>query len=276
MIEPGIYVGTLRHRRFSPKRHDFTYPLFMPLLDIDKLDEQLAVSWMTGHNKPRWASFWDEDHFGDLSQSLRARLAADAKKHGHELPPGKIFLLTHLRYLGYNFNPVSFFYCYDEAGELRTIVAEVNNTFGETQNYWLPSTRDSRAHNFTFEKSFHVSPFIGMDCTYHWTFTDPGDSLIVQTANLENGATLFDATLKLERREWSAQEVRRTLLRFPMVTVKTIAAIHWHAILLWLKRVPVAHHPGAGRFTRVNKPHFGAAWSAGGNDVQQAKEAGAR
>ena len=276
MMESAIYTGTLRHRRFRPKRHDFTYSIFMVCLDIDRIPELMRISRFASYNRWNWASFYDADHFGDLKLSFRERLAHDAHEHGVELPEGKIFLLTHLRYLGYNFNPVSFFYCYDKEEQLKAILAEVNNTFAETHNYWL--THESRpdagcsaydndpknkSHRYHFEKRFHVSPFMKMGCEYQWTFTEPEDSLVIQTNSLQNGNPLFDATLKLERKQWSAQNLHRALLRHPWMTAKVIAGIHWQAIQLWKKRVPVAHHPGPGIFKPVNQKHLGAAWSAG-------------
>src|SRR5579872_4428328 len=138
-MESALYLGTLRHRRFRGKRHDFTYPIFMPFLDIDLLPELMRVSQFTSYNRWNWASYCERDHFGDPALTMRERLARDAAMHGVTLPEGKIFLLTHLRYLGYNFNPVSFFYCYDRQGALQAVLAEVNNTFAETHNYWLNS-----------------------------------------------------------------------------------------------------------------------------------------
>src|SRR5690349_4182353 len=170
-MESAIYTGTLRHRRFHPRRHDFTYSIFMVSLDIERIAELMAISPFTGYNRWNWASFYDVDHFGDLRRSLRERLARDAREHGTELPDGRIFLLTHLRYLGYNFNPVSFFYCYDKQEQLKAILAEVNNTFGETHNYWLDEKNGSNgqganAAHYRFRKEFHVSPFLEMDCEY--------------------------------------------------------------------------------------------------------------
>ena len=272
-MESAIYTGTLRHRRFEPKRHDFTYSIFMVSLDIDRIPELMSVSPFTGYNRWNWASFYDADHFGDLRHSLRERLARDAREHGSELPEGRIFLLTHLRYLGYNFNPVSFFYCHDRRGHLKTILAEVNNTFGETHNYWLDenSRSDERylssnnksgsASHYHFRKQFHVSPFLEMDSEYQWTFTKPANSLVVQTNTLRGGQPLFDATLKLEARDWSARNLHRVLLQHPWMTAKVIAGIHWQAIRLWAKRVPVVHHPGSDLFTPVNQRHVGASWS---------------
>jgi DUF1365 family protein len=145
VIEPAIYRGTLRHRRFTPVEHAFTYPLFMALLDIDRIREIMARSRCSSYNRWNWASFDERDHFGDPRRPLRERVEQDAAANGVDLPDGPIFLLTHLRYLGYVFNPLSFFYCYDAAGALRAVLAEVHNTYGGTQNYWLSeATVDSR------------------------------------------------------------------------------------------------------------------------------------
>ena len=117
-IQPAVYFGSLRHRRFFPVRHDFTYPIFMVSLDIDRIPEMMSISPFTGYNRRNLASFFDEDHFGNPRLSIRERLMHDARAHETELPRGKILLVTHLRYLGYTFNPVSFFYCYNSAGAL--------------------------------------------------------------------------------------------------------------------------------------------------------------
>jgi len=262
-LHPGIYVGTLRHRRFAPARHDFTYPIFMVSLDIDRIAEMMSVSPLTSLNRWNAASFHSEDHFGNPLLTLRERLAADAAARSLGLPPGKIFLLTHLRYFGYNFNPVSFFYCYGREGDLKTIVAEVNNTFGETHNYWLENDRAGEALHADFAKEFHVSPFLGMEQQYQWTFASNGDSLIVQTNSHEGAGHIFDATLKLEFREWNRRNLHSVLLLYPWMTLKVIAAIHWQAFRLWGKKVPVVHHPGAGKFAKSTVQHFGASWQPG-------------
>ena len=102
---------------------------------------------------------------------------------------------------------------------------------------------------------------MSMACSYHWTFTSPDASLTVQTNVAENNQSVFDGTLKLARRPWSAQWLRYALLNFPWVTAKTVAAIHWEAVRLWLKKVPVVHHPGRGHFTPANTRPVGASWS---------------
>jgi hypothetical protein len=262
-MESGIYTGSLRHCRFAPVRHEFTYPLFMVFLDIDQLPELMKISPLSGYNRRSWVSYQERDHFGDANLTLRERVLHDAKLRGVRVPKGKIFLLTHLRYLGYNFNPVSFFYCYDPHDTLQMVLAEVNNTFGETQNYWLTERVERPAganKKYRFPKTFHVSPFMALGQEYEWTFTPPGEMLITQSASYEDGRQIFDSTLKLERREWSRAELHRAVLRYPWMTATVIAAIHWQALRLLLRRVPIVSHPGEGRFERATAQHLGASW----------------
>ena len=245
-MQPAIYSGTLRHRRFEPARHDFTYPLFMVFLDVDHIPELMKVSPFTSYNRFNWASFHERDHFGDPSLPLRQRLEADAAKHGIRLPDGPIFLLTHLRYLGYNFNPISLYYCCNREGKLDAILAEVNSTFGETHNYWLSAANqvgrpDSRIYRCP--KAMHVSPFMPMQLDYRFVLPPPGERLIAHMNTLDGEHSSFDATLRLRREPWSGASLRRALVRFPWVTAKVVAAIHWEALRLYSKRVPVFTHP---------------------------------
>jgi DUF1365 family protein len=248
-MESGLYVGKLRHRRFFPKAHDFSYPVFMAFLDVDRLPELMRVSPLSGYNTWNWTSYCERDHFGSPEIALRERLRIDAERNGIELPDGSIFLLTHLRYLGYVFNPVSFYYCYDSAGNLKTMLAEVNNTFCETHNYWLDASnrRPSEvAHRFTTPKRMHVSPFMDMRMQYDWIFTAPGERLVAHMNTVADERPFFDATLQLERREWSRRELHRTLAGFPFMTMRVIGAIHWEALKLWAKGVPVFSHVAKG------------------------------
>lgn len=235
MIEEGLFVGTLRHRRLAPVPHAFTYGLFMALLDIDRLPEAMAVSPVTSYNRWNWASFHQHDHFGDPARPLRARLADDAALHGIVLPSGRIFLLTHLRYLGYCFNPVSFFYCFDESGHLQVILAEVRNTFGGSHNYWLRPDSASRTFRSSAAKAFFVSPFMPPDLGYTFAFTPPADRLVAHMRAIRGGEEIFDATLSLGRRPWTKTEIRRVLLRYPAMTARVMAGIHWQALKLWWK-----------------------------------------
>jgi DUF1365 family protein len=257
VIDSGLFVGTLRHRRFAPVSHAFTYPLFMALLDVDRVPELMRVSRVTSYNRWNWASFDDRDHFGDPTRSLRDRLAVDATRHGIDLPDGRIFLLTHLRYLGYGFNPVSFFYCFDAAERLQVVLAEVSNTFGGSHNYWLRPDPTSRMFRSAAAKSLYVSPFMPVDVDYAFTFTPPAGRLVAHMETARAGSVCFDATLSLERRPWSAREMRRALLRYPAMTANVVAGIHWQALRLWWKGVPLVR-----RVTRDGVEER-AAWDTG-------------
>jgi len=243
-MDPGLFVGTLRHRRFTPVAHAFTYPLFMALLDIDRVPELMQVSAVTSYNRWNWASLDDRDHLGDPGLPLRERLAADAAHHGIEVPSGPIFLLTHLRYLGYCFNPVSFFYCFDRAEQLRMVLAEVSNTSGGRHRYWLRPDPASRTFRASATKSLYVSPFMAADLEYGFAFTRPARRLVAHMETRRAGSVGFDATLSLERRPWNATEIRRVLLRYPAMTAQVMAGIHWEALKLWWKGVPVVPRGG--------------------------------
>ena len=245
----GLYIGTVRHRRFLPKAHAFTYPLFMALLDLDRLDELMAISPFLSRNRFNWASFDDRDHFGESSRPIRERFRESAEAQGFTFPDGQVFLLTHLRYWGYCFNPVCFLYAYDSEGKLALLGAEVMNTpWKERIVYWMdPASPKARAGegawSFDVAKAMHVSPFMPMDLRYRWAFTAPGEGLSVHMALSRGPDFLFDADLDLARREWNRASLHRTLLRYPWVTLKVISAIHWEALWLWIKRVPVHTHP---------------------------------
>ena len=244
-MESALYVGKLRHRRFSPREHSFEYPVFMSMLDVDAIPELMQRSPLASYGRWNVLSYFERDHFGDPTCTLRQRLLEDAQRNSVTIPNGKIFLLTHLRYFGYVFNPVSFFYFYDAEGKLRQMMAEVNNTFGESHNYWLTAENERAstvARRYTSEKCMHVSPFMDMNLDYDWIFTDPTDRLVAHMNTISGGKPFFDATLQLERRPWTRTELHRILAAYPFMTLRVIGAIHWQAFRLWVKQVPVFTH----------------------------------
>ena len=246
MLASSIYEGKLFHRRLTPVAHDFTYPIYLAYLDIDLLPQLFAKFRIASYNRFNWASFADRDHFGDQGLSIRKRLERDAETHGLKLPTGKIFLMTQLRYLGYVFNPISFFYCYNRDGKLEMILTEVNNTFGETHNYWLDEGRripTTGGFRYRTGKAFHVSPFLPMELGYEFNFTDPGDAATVHIGVSEGGQPKFDASMTLTRKEWNETNLLRNLIRFPLTTLMVVWRIHWQAAKLLWKRVPVFDHP---------------------------------
>lgn len=242
MIGPAIYTGTLRHRRFHPAPNAFSYSLFMTLLDVDRLEASMRVSAWTSFNRFNWTSYDDRDHLPAYQGSLRQRLEACARDSGRTLPDGRIFLLTHLRYLGYVFNPISIYYCYDREERLQLAMADVRNTYGGRTQYWL-DPEDGRHERFrsTVAKTLFVSPFMQGDMQYEFTLTPPSSRLVVHMNVDERGGgkrRCFDATLALTAQPWTSKAIRSALVRYPLMTAKVIGAIHWEAVRLRWKRFP--------------------------------------
>jgi DUF1365 family protein len=220
----------------------------MMYLDLEELPTLFKGRPLWSSDRPTLAWFRREDHFGDptvkMDEAVRGLVAERTGAH----PTGPIRLLTHLRYFGFCFNPVSFFYCFDPSdSHVETLVAEVNNTpWGERHCYVLPESMnlgDGRKKRYRFEKQFHVSPFMDMNMRYDWRFVEPDRELVVHMENHDGDTKHFDATLTLEREEISAGSLMKVLAIHPWMTGKVIAAIHWQAFRLWWKKAPFYVHP---------------------------------
>jgi DUF1365 family protein len=243
-----VYEGWVRHRRFAPHAHAFRYRMYMMYLDLSELDRVFEKRALWSVNRRNIAEFRRSDYLGDPSVPLDEAVRARIREERGGAPTGPIRLLAHVRTFGHCFNPVALYYCYAEDGEtLDCIVAEITNTpWKERHSYVLPvatSERHGRARRWDFGKQFHVSPFMPMRRDYAWRFTPPGDDLRVHMDVLDGASRDFDATLVLQRHELTATRLARVLLRFPAVTARIVAAIHWQAFLIFLRRNPVYDHP---------------------------------
>lgn len=243
-----IYKGQVSHRRFTPTQHEFSYALFMMYLDLDELPHLFDRFLLWSVERPNVASFRRHDHLGSRSTSLIEAVRDRVELETGSRPHGPIRLLTHLRYFGLGFNPVSFYYCFDAAGiKVETIVCEVNNTpWGEQHVYVLTeghNTGSVERKIYRRPKEFHVSPFMPMDVDYKWRFSAPEEALGVHMENYRDGDRIFDATLSLKRTPIEASELARALIRFPWVTGKVVAGIYFEAMRLWLKKTPFYPHP---------------------------------
>ena len=256
-MHSALYHGWLDHRRLAPRGHAFRYRVFMAYLDLAELDEVFRGRWLWSTRRAALARFDRRDHMGDPAQPLDDAVRALVAERTGRRPEGPIRLLTHLRYFGYVFNPVSFYYCFDAADAfVEAVVAEVHNTpWGERHCYVLrpeaPGRQLLRAQSV---KAMHVSPFHPMALRYDWRLRIPGEALAVHMALRPSepaaAAPVFGATLSLRRVRVTTTSLAGTLLRFPWMTAKVIAAIYWEALRLWLKRVPIHDHPVRSRSAR--------------------------
>lgn len=248
-LKSAIYEGTIRHRRFKPVKNTFRYRLFLMYLDLGELPGLLTPYRFWSLERPNAAMFRRSDYLGDASHPLDVAVRNLVETRTGKRPSGPIRMLAHLRYFGYCFNPVAFYYCFDEDGiEIETIVAEITNTpWMERHQYVLDESMNQHSsrswRRYILEKEFHISPFMDMQIAYDWRFRRPGETINVHLNNFYQERKLFDATLRLYRREINSRNLSRMLLKYPFMTAKVTGLIYWQALRLKGKGVPFYEHP---------------------------------
>ncbi|MFN3746377.1 MAG: DUF1365 domain-containing protein [Hyphomicrobiaceae bacterium] len=235
----GLYVGAVAHKRLTPRRHAFSYRVFALCLDVDEIDRLHSALRLFSRNAPNVLSFWDRD-FGrspDRPVGEKARqLLADA---GLEAFGHRIELVCYPRVLGYVFNPLSVYFCRDDAGRLGAILYEVTNTFGERRAYLIevPEPRGPIAQ--ACRKELYVSPFTAPTGTYSFHVRPPDKDVVIGVAFRDAHGPVLKTHFRAERAELSDRAILRQLVGNPAMTLKVIGAIHFEAARLWLKGVPL-------------------------------------
>ena len=246
-MKSAIYEGSVIHSRVSPIQHIFSYRVFMLYLDLAELPTLFNDYMFWGVSRFSLARYRRADHYGDSQKSLDLVIRKLIKKETGTTITGPIRLLTNLSYFGYCFNPVSFYYCFDEFEELQYIIAEVTNTpWGERCCYVLSDNLNntgSSIKKYRPIKKMHVSPFMPMEVDYEWTFTKPEQKINVSMGNSKEGNKFFNVGLSMKKNCISSSSLARILLVYPVITLKIIFGIHWQALRLWLKKCPVYVHP---------------------------------
>jgi DUF1365 family protein len=234
-MHSAVYTGTLMHSRRSPARNVFRYPLSAWLFDLDELPELERRLALFSVNRPNAVSLRDGDHFDGTAPLKQAvfDLVGDPSVE-------RVLLLTQPRVFGYVFNPVSLYWCYRADGSLACMVAEVNNTFGER----LPEVLRGSELRYEHRKRLHVSPFFGLDQSYEYAFSQPGDEVWARIhVRDDDGGRPLTAVLHGRRRELTNASLAFLLLRYPLQPLQVTALIHWQALKLYAKRVPFHHKP---------------------------------
>ena len=274
-----LYECHILHERFLPRGHRFRYRIFLFAIDLDELDTLHRSLRLFSFNRANLYSFRERDFLptnepvhnvtgasiphsaSDNSPSLKSRVVAHLAARGVDLTGGRVLLVTLPRVLGYLFNPVSFYFCYDRAGAPVAALAEVTNTFKEMKTYCLgPETRDRSAFSLRVPKNFYVSPYSDVDLAFDFTLRTPGERLTVQIDDYAGPTRTLTSLLSGAREQLTDARLAWFTLKYPFITLRIISLIHWHALRLWLKKIPwfaKAAKPGAQR--DLYRPHHSIA-----------------
>ncbi|UCH81273.1 MAG: DUF1365 domain-containing protein [Nitrospiraceae bacterium] len=256
-MESCIYEGVVRHGRKKPS-NTFRYSLFMMYLDLKELEDVFRGRWLWSADHFNIASFDRTYHLGDPSVPLDHAVRGIVEERLGARPEGAIRMLTQMRYFGYYFNPVSFYYCFDKEGRrVETIIVEIHNTpWGELFCYVLGEEQNEgvdEVKKFRISKEFHISPFMDMDIRYEWEFSEPSDSVHVLMTSYKKGGKIFDAELSMNRHEISSHELSRMLMKYPFMNMKITGAIYWQALRLKLKGATFYPHPSKRNYAGESK-----------------------
>lgn len=250
MQNSALYTGKVMHMRLRPKRHRLNYRVFSLLLDIDELNQLDASMRLFGYNRRALVSFHDKDHGNGSKEGLRDWIEEKLKEADRFEPEMSIRILCYPRILGYVFNPLTLYFCQRSDGRLHAILYEVCNTFGERHTYIIPivdmpAGQESQPVLQSCAKDFYVSPFIPMNCYYHFHIQPPKEKLLVRIKEEDGDGMLLIAEFAADRGDLSDRSLGVALLRHPLMTVKVTAGIYWEALRLWNKGVPIHPHKAA-------------------------------
>jgi uncharacterized protein len=242
-LHSSIYVGSVMHRRLTPRLHRFRYSAFWLFLDLDELDKLSNTLRWFSHNRANIFSFHDADHGDGTSTPLRAQIERPLAEADVNLAGGRIRLLCMPRTLGYCFNPISIFFCYRKDATLAAVVYQVHNTFGERHSYVIRVEDQSGALHQRAKKLLYVSPFLDMDMRYDFRITGPDERIAVGICASSSEKPVLQALLNGARRDLTDRNLMFVFLKIPAVTIKVVAAIHWEALRLWTKGIGLRRRP---------------------------------
>ncbi len=243
-VASSLYRGSVIHRRLRPRAHYLRYAMFYLLLDLDELPVLAKSLRLLGVERAAPLSFRAADH-GDGGGDLRSWVADQLHTTGLHFDLAAVWLLTLPRIFGYVFNPISIYYCYDPVGDLRATIYEVNNTFGGRHAYVLPVATGADIIQQSCAKKLYVSPFNDVSGGYQFKLLRPGAKLALTIDQSDDDGPLLQASFAGRRSVLTDRQLLGVLLAYPFLTLKVIAGIHWEALKIWAKGVPLHKRPGS-------------------------------
>ena len=255
--DSALYECTVMHHRLVPKVHRFSYRVFYLWLDLDDLDHQDKRLRLFSRNRFNVFSFFDSDHIVKSGADVKENVLQILREDGVDVSLiSSIKLLTFPRVLGHIFNPVCFYYCFDADGRPVCAVAEVTNTYHEQKPYILKRLEDPRGFRLTTPKHFYVSPFFGLNLNFDFKLRLPDEHLEIHIDDRDGEDRVLITQLTGKRRELTDRALFACAFKYPLLTLRVIFLIHWHAFLLWIKRLPVHRKAADVDLQRgVYRPH---------------------
>ncbi len=240
----ALYVGEVMHRRLRPKRYRLRHTVFWMLLDLDELDGLDRRLRLFSRNRFNAISFADLDHGEQTAEPLRAQVERHLRTAGIDLTGGAIRLFCMPRIFGFGFNPLSIYFCHHPDGGLAALIYEVRNTFGERHSYLIPVTSaPDGVIRQSCDKALYVSPFIDLAMQYEFRVRPPTDTVSVAITGVDTDGPLIVAALQGRRAPLTDLRLLGILITIPFLTVKVVAAIHWHAAKMWIKGFTLKPRP---------------------------------
>lgn len=233
-MKSGLFVGKVTHRRKSPFRHDLRFRTYSLLVDLDEIDLLARRNRWFSHNRFNLFSIHDRDHGARDGTPLRRWITEQLDRAGIDLDGGRIEVLLYPRVLGYQFNPLTIWFCRNADDQLEAVLYEIHNTFGHSHSHLVPVS-GAEPYRHGFDKELHVSPFFDQEGGYSFTLRPPGERYSVSIDYSTPDDRRLTATMVGSRRELADGNLLRVFLTHPLLTFKVIAGIHWHALRILVK-----------------------------------------
>ena len=241
-----LYAGQVYHKRTRPAVHVLRYSVFSLLIDISEIEDLARRHWLFSHNRFNLLGFHDRDFGEHNTEALEQYIGRKLQEAGIPTKPSHILLSCYPRVLGHAFNPLSVFYCMDKDDNCFAVIHEVHNTFGERHAYVLPVNdeyhENRRWIHQTTDKTLFVSPFAHMGMHYEFRLNRPADRQVIVIRASDEQGLLITASYIAERQVLSTSQLLKHFFKIPMLGAKVVGGIHWEALKLWLKKVPLYKH----------------------------------